>query len=53
MMTRVLALAVAVLTGPAVGQSLTCETRGDIRHCFGHHGYLSTEERSGRLRSRA
>jgi hypothetical protein len=27
--------------------TLTCETRGDTRHCFDHHGYLSTEERSG------
>jgi hypothetical protein len=25
---------------------LTCETQGDIRHCFDHHGYLSAEERS-------
>jgi hypothetical protein len=32
---------------PALGQTLTCETRGDTRHCFDHHGHLSTEERSG------
>jgi hypothetical protein len=44
-MIRVLALVVA--TSPALGQSLTCETRGDTRHCFDHHGYLSTEEQSG------
>jgi hypothetical protein len=45
---RVLALALGlVVTGPAVGQSLTCETSGSYRHCFDHHGYLSTEERSG------
>jgi hypothetical protein len=45
-MTRVLALAFALATAPAAaGQTLTCETRGDTRHCFDHHGYLSTEER--------
>ena len=27
--------------------TLTCETSGADRHCFDHHGYLSTEERSG------
>jgi hypothetical protein len=26
---------------------LACETRDDTRHCFDHHGYTSTEERSG------
>ena len=26
---------------------LTCETSRDRRHCFDHHGYESTEERSG------
>ena len=37
-----------VLAAPAsAGPTLTCETRGDIRHCFDHHGYESTEERSG------
>jgi hypothetical protein len=35
------------MTGPSLGQTLTCETQGDRRHCFDHHGYLSTEERSG------
>ena len=47
-MTRILALALALSTAPALEQStLTCETQGDRRHCFDHHGYLSTEERSG------
>jgi hypothetical protein len=26
---------------------LTCETSRDRRHCFDHHCYESTEERSG------
>jgi hypothetical protein len=47
-MTRVLASAlVLTLTGPALGQTLTCETSGDHRHCFDHHSYVSTEERTG------
>ena len=47
-MMRVVALALALaMTGPSLGQTLTCETQGDTRHCFDHHGYLSTEERSG------
>jgi hypothetical protein len=43
-----LALTFAAAT-PAGAQppGLTCETSGDRRHCFDHHGYLSTEERSG------
>jgi hypothetical protein len=50
-MTRVIALAFASLVAatPASAQppTLTCETRGAYRHCFDHHGYESTEERSG------
>jgi hypothetical protein len=35
MMTPVLASALALaVTGPSLGQTLTRETRGDIRHCF-------------------
>ena len=47
-MTRVLALTLALSTAPALAQTptLTCETSGAYRHCFDHHGYLSTEERS-------
>jgi hypothetical protein len=40
----VLALA---MTGPSLAQTVTCEVGGSYRHCFDHHGYLSTEERSG------
>jgi hypothetical protein len=32
---------------PALAGELACEAQGDIRHCFDHHGYESTEERSG------
>jgi hypothetical protein len=46
-MACTLALALAIVTGPALGQNLTCETRGDIRHCLDHHGFETTEERSG------
>jgi hypothetical protein len=47
-MRLILALALVLAAAPAVAQTptLTCETRGDIRHCFDHHGYESTEERS-------
>jgi hypothetical protein len=46
--SRVVALAFTLAAAPAsAGPTLTCETRGDIRHCFDHHGYLSTEEPSG------
>jgi hypothetical protein len=33
----------------SLGQTLTCEISGagHIAHCFDHHGYESTEERSG------
>jgi hypothetical protein len=41
-----LAFALAV-TGTALAQTLTCETRGDIRHCWNEHGdTVVTEERS-------
>ena len=47
-MTRALALELALaMTGPALGQTLTCETSGSYRHSFDHRGYLSAEERSG------
>jgi hypothetical protein len=47
-MTRVLILTLALaMTGQSLSQTLTCETSGGYRHCFDHHGYLSTEERSG------
>jgi hypothetical protein len=46
-MTRAVALALFLLTGPALGQTLTCETQGAVSHCFDHHGYETTEERSG------
>jgi hypothetical protein len=46
-MARAMALAIALATTPARAGELTCEMRGDIRHCFDHHGYESTEERSG------
>jgi hypothetical protein len=42
-----LALALAMIVGQSLAQILTCETSGAYRHCFDHHGYLSTEERSG------
>jgi hypothetical protein len=41
----VLALA-ALPAAAAFGGEITCETSGDIRHCFDHHGFESTEERS-------
>jgi hypothetical protein len=42
-------LALALSAAPALAQTPThtCETSGAYRHCFDHHGYLSTEERSG------
>jgi hypothetical protein len=50
-MTRVLALAlfslVAASAVSAQSFGLTCETSGDRRRCFDHHGYLSTAERQG------
>ena len=48
-MTRSLALTYgfAVMGGPSLAQTLTCETSGAYRHCFDHHGYESTEERRG------
>ena len=47
-MIRILALALAfAMTGPSLGQTLTCDIGGSHRHCFDHYGYLSTEERSG------
>jgi hypothetical protein len=47
-MSRLVPLALTLaMTGPSLGQTNTCETQGDRRHCFDHHGYLSTEERSG------
>jgi hypothetical protein len=42
-----LALALAIVTGPVLGQSLTCEAHGDLTRCFSHQGYETTEERSG------
>jgi hypothetical protein len=48
-MIRVLALTFALAAAPALAQTgtLTCEQSGDRRHCFDHHGYEATEERSG------
>jgi hypothetical protein len=47
-MTRVLILTFALaMTGQSLSQTLTCETSSGYRHCYDHHGYLSTEERSG------
>jgi hypothetical protein len=47
-MTRALVLELALaMTGSALGRTLTCEMRDDIRYCFDHQGYLSTE--SGRV----
>ncbi len=45
-MSRLVALAFALAAAPALAQTptLTCETA--YRHCFDHHGYESTEERS-------
>ena len=46
----VLALALALSAVPAVAQTptLTCETRGDIRHCWDEHGNtVVTEEPPG------
>jgi hypothetical protein len=39
----------AALTGnPSFGQTLTCETHGDIRHCWDERGNtVVTEERHG------
>jgi hypothetical protein len=45
--TIVAAVLTALAASPAAAQSLICETSGATRHCFDHHGYLSTEERSG------
>jgi hypothetical protein len=48
---RIVALTFASLIAAASGfaqtPTLTCETSGAYRHCFDHHGYESTEERSG------
>jgi hypothetical protein len=41
-MTHLVAVALAIFV-----DGLTCETSGDMRHCFDHRGYESTEERSG------
>jgi hypothetical protein len=38
-------LAVPLMAPAAHSQTLTCETQGDRRHCFDHHGYESVEER--------
>jgi hypothetical protein len=49
-MTRLVVLALALAAAPAsAGPTLTCEISGagKAAHCFGHHGYLSTDERSG------
>jgi hypothetical protein len=48
MTRRLVAPAFALVAVPALAQTptLTCEMRGDIRHCFDHHGYESTEQRS-------
>jgi hypothetical protein len=50
-MTRILALAfalVAATPASAGPPTLTCETRGDIRHCWNERGdTVLTEERSG------
>jgi hypothetical protein len=46
----VLVLAFALWAAPALAQpsGLTCETRGDIRHCWDKYGNtVLTEERSG------
>jgi hypothetical protein len=47
-MTRILPLAFAFVlaAAPASAGTLTCDTRGDIRRCFDHRVYESTEERS-------
>ena len=48
--TRILSLALILVAGAVSARaesSLTCETQGHVRHCFDHHGYESTEERSG------
>jgi hypothetical protein len=42
-----LALALVLIGGGSLAQTLTCETRSDTRHYFDHHGYESTEERRG------
>jgi hypothetical protein len=48
-MIRLLALALALAAASASAQTptLTCEVSGSYRHCFDHHGYESTEGRSG------
>jgi hypothetical protein len=46
-MIRVISFALALAAARASAGTLTCETQGDTRHCFDHHGYLSTEERNG------
>jgi hypothetical protein len=49
-MTRLVVLALALAAAPASAMPrLTCEVSGagKAAHCFDHHGYLSTEERSG------
>jgi hypothetical protein len=46
--SRILSLALALAPAPAwPEQTLTCETSGAYRLCFDHHGYESTEQRSG------
>jgi hypothetical protein len=44
-----LILALALRAAQAFAGTLTCEVSGagKAAHCFDHHGYLSTEERSG------
>ena|SRR5271166_5246648 len=53
-MSRLVALAFALAAAPALAQTptLTCETGGAYRHCFDHHGYESTEERSPGVHTR-
>ena len=48
-MMRIVPVALALASVSAsAGPTLTCETRGDIRHCWDSHGNtVITEERSG------
>jgi hypothetical protein len=47
-MARLVALSLALAAAPLFAGMLTCETRGDTRHCWDERGNTAvTEERSG------
>jgi hypothetical protein len=47
-MIHVLLLTLVLTAAPTSAATLSCETRGDIRHCWDDHGdTVVTEQRSG------